>query len=153
MFLGTMHAQLHARYVICSTCTLSRLLTASAGSFRPLYCVPVSHPPLSVVRLFSFCSRFVSSTVPLLSLVSFRRPSYCSILLLSLASFRGPSVIIEGLYDIVLLFSFCSRFVSSVDRQCFLHSSFMFVPAAFAFLCRFLTIARCSLIRFTGSVM
>jgi hypothetical protein len=109
-----MHAQLHARYVICSTCTLSHLLTASAGSFRPLYCVPVSHPPLSVVRLHCACFRF--------ALVSFRRPSLCSL------SFR----FVDRPFAL-------SRFVSWTvrpHRRPLRHRSLVFVLLSFRFVYR-----------------
>ncbi len=72
-----MRAQLHARYVVCSTCTLSRLLatplTASAGSFSILR---VLYRPSSLLRArltVSFAS------LRLLSLVSFRRPCIWSL--------------------------------------------------------------------------
>ena len=137
--MGTMHAQLHARYVICSTCTLSRLLTASAGSF-PSSLLRARLPPASECRslvfvLLSFrfvdrpfaLSRFVSSTVR-----HHRRPLRHRSLVFVLLSFRfvcRPSMLSAFIIHVcscrfcipLPLFDDCSLLAYTFHRFCYVN--------------------------------
>jgi hypothetical protein len=139
-----MRAQLHARYVICSTSTLPRSLA------EPLLQVHSNSPPsrlrdrllLSLVsfRRPSVCylsfrfvdclfalSRFVASTVRLLSLVSFRRSS--------VPLLRG----LAGCFPCLVYLSIC---LSLYIYVCAIHACSAVCCADFALLGRFFAVAR-----------